>query len=359
MRTELIHSHVLFGKVKGSSAPVWYPFAEFLKHMLILGRTGSGKTNLIYWIVYQLSKKCGVWMFDRKEDFRHLLQLNKDMYVFDLMQDFCFNPLQPPPYFHPKKWVEMVTELYCRINSLLGVSQNMLFTACDKLFEDRGIYDGGRDYPSFFELYDALKKMILARWSRSAGSRDSLCNRFEATLATNKSLYDCSIGFDLESLLNKTVVFELAGLMETQANFWINLLLHWVFAYRIGKKERGSQLRNIVVFDEAKAVFSPFENPNLGLAPITYMVSMLREFGVGIIAADQTAQLNNSIFANSQLKILFSLGSGDDLLKAARSMGLDAEQAAYSHNLGVGEAIVRHHKIGKTFILQIPKFPLE
>ena len=88
------------------------------------------------------------------------------------------------------------------------------------------------------------------------------------------------------------------------------------------------------------------------------MISMLREFGVGIIASDQMAHLSNAIFANSQLKVLLRLGSGDDLLKAARAMGLSAEQAAYTHNLGLGEAIVSLPKIGN-FVLEIPKFPLE
>jgi hypothetical protein len=40
-------------------------------------------------------------------------------------------------------------------------------------------------------------------------------------------------------------------------------------------------------------------------------------------------------------------------------MGLSPEQAAYTLSLGLGEAIATHQKIGKTFVLQIPKFPLE
>jgi hypothetical protein len=178
-------------------------------------------------------------------------------------------------------------------------------------------------------------------------------------LAMTRGCYDCSAGVPLEKLLDKVVIFELDGVMESHADFMVNYLLHWLFCYRIGKAERGNVLRNLVVFDEAKSVFSPFENAALGFAPITYMVSMLREFGVGIIAADQTAQLNNTLFANTPLKVLFSLGSGEDLIKAARSMGLSPEQAEYSYSLGVGEAIMRDQRIDKTFVLQIPPFPLE
>jgi hypothetical protein len=171
--------------------------------------------------------------------------------------------------------------------------------------------------------------------------------------------YDYSIGFSLENYLDKIMVFEEDGVMESTANFNINYVLAWLFCYRIAKAERGGVLRNLVVFDECKAVFSPFVNPTLGFDPIVFMVSMLREFGVGIVASDQMAQLNPAIFANSQLKILMGLGDDEQSLKAGRSMGLSPEQLQYSHGLGVGEAIVRDIRANKVFVLEIPKFPLE
>ncbi len=356
----LFDTHVLLGKVKGSGAPVWYPIRELTKHALFLAATGGGKTTLLYWIISQLLQgKVGCWMFDRKEDFRHLIRLFPDkLLVFNLAEDFRCNPLEPPPYTKPMKWLEIFVDLYCRTNNLLDGSKSMLLITMKDLYERHKVNSESNDYPSFFELLEALKILKLTGRSRSSNYKDSLVNRLEAYLATNEQLYDCSVGFDIEALLTKSVVFELGGLIDFQANFWINLLLYWMFAYRIGKKERGNRLLNLVVFDEAKSVFPPFENPALGFPPITYMISMLREFGVGIIASDQMAQLSNAIFANSQLKVLWRLGSGDDLLKVARAMGLSAEQAAYTHTLGLGEAIVSLPKVG-TFVLQIPEFPLE
>jgi hypothetical protein len=156
--------------------------------------------------------------------------------------------------------------------------------------------------------------------------------------------YECSAGFPLEQLLDKNVIFELDGVMESHANFMVNYLLYWLFCYRIGKGERGKELRNLVVFDEAKAVFSPFENSAIGFSPIVYMVSMLREFGVGIIAADQTAQLNNAIFANSQLKVLFSLGRKPNGRRLSRFYGdqrkEDERLKEYLLNLTIEEKCV-------------------
>lgn len=361
MKSQLNHigTHLLLGKVKGSGSPVWYLINELTRHGLILGSTGSGKTNLIFWIVSQLLSRVSVWLFDFKEDFRHLLKLFPDkLLVFDLMNNFIFNPLSVPPYVKPNKWIELFCEVFCSTNNLLDGSKSMLKLVIAGLYQKFGVYNYSNKFPCVFDVTETLQNLKISFRSREAGFRDSLLNRLNAYLI-NAKMYDCSIGFDLEKLSAKSVVFELGGMAKEQANFWINILLYWLFSYRIAKKERGKLLLNLVVFDEAKAVFSPFENVTIGFAPITYMTSMLREFGVGILAADQTAQLNNIIFANSQLKILFPLGSGQDLLKAGGALGLTNEQASYVYHLNMGEAIVRYPKIPEPFILQIPKYPLE
>ena len=55
-------TYLLMGKVMRSGAAAWYPLVELLKHGLTLGRTGSGKTNLFYWVISQLIGKCGVFL---------------------------------------------------------------------------------------------------------------------------------------------------------------------------------------------------------------------------------------------------------------------------------------------------------
>ena len=351
--------HILLGKVKVSNAPVWYPAAELPKHLLLLGRTGSGKTNFFYWVLSQLITKIPVWIFDRKEDYRHLHRVFPGrLLVIDLVRDFKCNPLAVPPYVQPKRWLDQFCELFCRINSLLDGSSGLLRTTLDRLYMDYGVYDGSGKCPSFFELLESLKRIRVPAYGRQSGFRDSLVNRVQAYL-NHGELYDCSVGFDIERLMSKSVVFEITGMLEVQANFWLNFLLLYMFSDRIARKERGNQLRNVVCFDEAKSVFPPFVNANIGFKPITYMVSQLREFGVSIIAADQSADLDNSIFANSQFKMVMQLGSGDDIDKAAKALGLDRDQKDYIYSLDVGEAIVRHPKINQPFVMEIPRFPLE
>jgi hypothetical protein len=356
---ECFRDNLLLGRIKGTNSPFWYPVRDLTKHLLVLGRPGSGKSNLNYIIAWQTINRASLWIFDRKEDYRHLVRLFPDkIMVFDLLKQFKFNPLSVPPGVHPKKWLEIFSDVFSRSNSLLDGSLGLLVVELDKLYQRYGVYSGSANFPTFFDLLQRLKNLPLNPRSRTEGYRESLVNRLGAYLTSNPDLYNCSTGYPLEELLNRNVVFELHGMLDQQARFWINIMLYWLFCYRIEKKERGNELKNLVIFDEAKSVFTPFHNENIGFPPITYMVAMLREFGVGIIASDQSAQLANAVFACSYCKILFPVGSGEDLAKMQKAMSLTLDRVEYVHKLNQGEGIVRCPGYPKPFVLITPRFPL-
>ncbi len=105
-------------------------------------------------------------------------------------------------------------------------------------------------------------------------------------------------------------------------------------------------------------MFPVYRNENLGQPPINSMISMLREFGVGILAASQSAELDNCIFSNTYCKILFPLGSDEDSAKMQKAMGLTQDQIKYIHKLKRGEAILRCGEYPDPVVIQIPRFPL-
>lgn len=114
-----LKDNVLLGKVKGSEALVWYPLTELLKHLVILGMTGSGKTNFLMWVLSQLIGRFSIWIFDKKQDFRGFVKIFPGkILVLDLMSEFVCNPLSVPPYVNPKMWLELITDLFCRSNGL-------------------------------------------------------------------------------------------------------------------------------------------------------------------------------------------------------------------------------------------------
>ena len=163
------------------------------------------------------------------------------------------------------------------------------------------------------------------------------------TLLSLGDVLDCSKGFSLEKLLDKPVVLELDGMMDDTQNFFVEILLAWIYHYRLAQGQRG-KFRHAIIFDEAKKVFDKNKerSPESGLPVIDMITDRAREFGEAMIVADQElSKLTDSIKSNTCTKLMLSMVNGDDINHMAGCMGLDREQRSEAHILSPGEAVAR------------------
>ena len=147
------------------------PYSEFgltdqdlLRHVLIVGMTGTGKTNLVRHLLIQLANQGKPFLvFDWKQNYRRLKQLpvlkgTKVIRLGDKECDFHFNPLIPPPGIHPRHWMAMFIDV-CKHAYFLGQGvEYFLRKAIDQLYEQFGVYKGSQKYPTFIELEKVLVK---------------------------------------------------------------------------------------------------------------------------------------------------------------------------------------------------------
>jgi len=226
------------------------------QNLLIVGRAGAGKTTLVLNIVKQLIEAdISCWMIDFKQDYRRLLHFYPDMIVIR-WQDFKFNPLKPPEYVDPLNWLQIFFDVFTQALDVRLGSKFILIDYIDQLYKEYDVYDGGKYFPTMLDLHALLKERVRDKnTSTSDKSKIFTClNKTTALIKRLGSVFDCSSGFPLEELLNRNVVFELNGLSVELQAWLVNMLLCWVFNYRIAQGKRG-KLRNMIIFDEAKLVF--------------------------------------------------------------------------------------------------------
>ena len=103
-----------------------YPFRlksnRLKEHILVAGRSGSGKTNLTFVLVRaMMNQGIKIVAMDWKRGYRDLATRHPDLKVFTVGRNvapFRFNPLIPPPGCEPHVWVKLIVDVIA--NAYLG-----------------------------------------------------------------------------------------------------------------------------------------------------------------------------------------------------------------------------------------------
>jgi hypothetical protein len=217
-------------------------------------------------------------------------------------------------------------------------------------------------------VYPSVKQLLLyiinegVNYTRKQSNyRDTVLNRLNGVLQDADGVFDCHGSFPFDDLLERNVVFELDGRSTATQNFVMELLLAWIHEYRKAQNHRGSGVRHLLFFDEAKTMFSRNKDQDVkqGIPEIDRRLARLREFQEGVVAADQEAsKLTESLKANTKSKVLFSTGSREELDEVAGAMSLTELQMLRAEDLGVGEAVV-HVQGRDPCLVRVPEVDVE
>ena len=314
---------------------------DLSKHLLAVGQSGSGKTTFFYNLMEGVERP--FWAFDLKQDYRHLASEN-DLLVLP-WSELKLNLLRPPRGVPPRRWAQVFTEMFCHATSLLSGSKNYLLKQVVELYKLYGLFDEvSGPFPSLHELQVLIEADSMNYVRKSSDYRETVLNRLEAMNLTAGTVFDCSQGYPIEELLQKDVVFEFDGLSRDVQNFLMEALFAYVYEYRLAQNHRGSGLNHLFFLDEGKRVFSVYKERQdaAGIPEVDELTAKMREFGEGLIVADQEAsKLTDSIKANTFTKVLLPMGDRKQFEAVTGSMNLSERQAEFASELSVGEAVVQ------------------
>lgn len=344
-----------------------YPFSlksgRLTEHILIAGRSGSGKSNLTFVLMEKImSTGIKVLALDWKRGYRDLLSRRSDLKVYTIGRDvspFRFNPLIPPPGCEPHIWIKLIVDVIC--SAYLGGEGviSLLVAGLDHLYSEAGVFDGQQGYwPTVIDLLAWLRTAKLkgraAMWQASA-ERILLAmtyGEFGAVLNTQDNS-------NVAGLLDHNVVLEMDGLSGVgDKTCFSEALTMYLYRYRLSLGPH-KELTNMIILEEAHNLLLKRSSESRE-SVLETSIRMVRQYGLGYVFVDQSASLLSKVaFANSYATIALSQKLRSDVQTIAGAMNLTEEQRDALSTLAVGTAVVRlADEHPEAFLIKIPRFPI-
>jgi len=337
-----------------------YPFAlkskRLKEHLLIAGRSGSGKTNLTFILMQGIMKRgIKVLALDWKRGYRDLRQVHPDLQVYTVgrtVSPFRFNPLIPPPGCEIHVWIKNIVDVMA--TSYLGGEGviSLLVAGLDHLYNETS---KTKRWPTVQDLLAWLKTVKLkgraAMWQASAERilLAMMYGEFAAVLNTQDNRHALD-------LLNHNVVLEMDGLSSSSDRVMFSeSLMLYLYRYRLAQGPR-DQLTNIIILEEAHNLLLA-KQPGSKESVLESSIRMIRQYGLGYVFVDQSASLLSKVaFANSYATIALSQKLRADVMTMAGAMNLTDEQREALNTLAIGTAVVRlADEHPEPFLIKVPR----
>jgi vacuolar-type H+-ATPase subunit F/Vma7 len=336
--------------------------SEMLRHILIVGSSGSGKTNVTFLLIkHFLQFKKPFLVFDWKRNYRDLtvsFEACEQMLVFTVGREVCpfhFNPLIPPRGTSPTVWLSKLIEIMCHAYFLGEGVIYVLSRAIDNVYKDFGVYEGSNCWPTFRNVLYYLEnyecKGRETQWLASAlRAVSTLCFGEMNRILNSKD-------YPLAEIFGMNVILELDALTDSEKIFLTETLLLWLHHFRMANGKR-ELFRHACIIEEAHHMLSRRLQEVTGTETITDIIMReIREFGESIIVIDQDPSLLSiPALGNTYTTVCMNLKEIRDVNLMSSVLLLDSEEKERLTKLGVGEAIVKlQGRHTDPFFVKIPK----
>jgi DNA helicase HerA-like ATPase len=347
------------------------PVKGLKKHGLIVGGTGSGKTNTLFYILKELIHEEIPFLVlePAKTEYRTLLfdEAFKDkLQVFTLgnnnISPFRLNPFRVPDGVSVQTHLDLLKSVFNASFYMWGPLPHVLEQCLNEIYRDKG-WDlssntnsrgsGINAYPTLTDLYNKVDEVVERIGYSSETTmelKSSLKTRLNSLRIGGKGLMlDTKSSISFDELLRKPTVLELETLGDDEEkSFMLGLVLTMMYEYYVSKGI-SEELGHITVIEEAHRLLgntlkdNAFSGDMKGKAVETFtnILSEIRAYGEGFLIADQIpTKLSTDVIKNTNLKVMHRIVAEDDRRVMASSMNIQKNEAPIVSTLYPLHAVV-------------------
>jgi len=288
---------------------IYVPANDFLRHCIVVGTTGSGKTTTASIVASQLSNYGAVIIVDWYGEYGKLLS-NAEVVI----------PNSSIPIPVPGG-VDDIVSIFEEVLEL-SPAQSYILQRVIETYKPRTL----AELVDYIETYPTEAKWVIE-------AKHALLRRI-SMLVSKEKIFSID-NYRLFQLLRpkRPLIIDISYIRNIVLKRLAALAL--LKAVEVVKSYNKIGNRVFIVIEESHNVIS------LGKSLIPRMLSEVRKLGVGIILVTQSPTvLGHAVIMNCNVRIVHSLKSRDDIELISRSVGLPRELAEVVPRLGVGVAVV-------------------
>jgi hypothetical protein len=336
-------------------------------HTFITGSTGSGKSNTVYEILYQLRTVYNIPFLvvePAKGEYKNVFGQFPDVAVYGINPKksrlLRINPFRFPLDIHVLEHLDRLVEMFNVCWPMYAAMPAILKDAMERAYVAVGWNletsenPKGQVFPNFADLLEQIEGVI----NESKYSADSkgdyigaLCTRVRSlTNGLNGQIFTNTDLTDKE-LFENSVIIDLSRIGSTETKSLImGLLVMKLNEYRMTFGKTNSSLTHITVLEEAHnllkrtSIEQSSESSNLlgkSVELLANSIAEMRTYGEGFIIADQSpGLLDMSVIRNTNTKIILRLPDQSDRDLVGLAASLDKEQIEELSKLERGVAAI-------------------
>ena len=372
-RTGELNLGMILKNGKPTDCGYMIPYNALNRHALIVGLTGSGKTNTTKNILYNIREGSGhtvpiMVIEPAKKEYWELYKLGfDDLQIYSVGSSdpkcnaYCLNPFERIGNTSLQTHIDNVFSAFKASFIMYTPMPYVLEKVIYEIYDDYGwdIRDnsnryGISEYPTVEDMYFKIPEVVISMGYDQKMKNDligSLQARINSLrLGSKGDTLNVRKSFPIDKITSGNVVIELEDIGDDDVKaFIISMLLIQLAELRRQSADSQLEVKHILLIEEAHRLLKNVssgtgENADPRGAAVEFFCNLLAELrskGQGFLIADQIpSKLAPDLIKNTNVKIVHRTVDREDRELMGGAMHMTDEQTDYLALLNVGEAAI-------------------